>query len=96
MPAEGSGNNHPVLEEIGAEVDHARDHYGPIHSAHESIAVLREEYLEAEREVFAKRLDADRYRRELIQLAAMCVRTIEDLGLQASPLARIARQMEQA
>jgi hypothetical protein len=56
-------------------------HPGEIVSPHEGIAVIREEYLEAEAEVFASRLDRAALYLELTQLAAMCVRVIEDLGL---------------
>lgn len=70
-----------MLEEIEAEVARSRTVHGPIASAHEAIAVIREEYLEAERLVFAQTLWPLHLRRELVQLAAMCVRAAEDLRL---------------
>lgn len=66
---------------VGEELARARTKFGHIRCAHEAIAVIREEYLEAEREVFTKCLDRAGLRTELVQLAAMCVRSIEDLGL---------------
>jgi hypothetical protein len=71
-----------TLEAIRDELSCARRYHRNIQTVHEAIAVIREEYLEAEREVFAKRCDRPALRKELVQLAAMCVRTIEDLGLE--------------
>ena len=65
-------------------------------STHEAIAVIREEYLELEKEVFwgekecleiyeavgeseALEFHKDRMRSEAIQLAAMCVRFVQEL-----------------
>lgn len=49
---------------------------------HEAIAVIREEYLELEREVFLKQSEYDiaRQRKEAVQLAAMCMRFIKELA----------------
>jgi hypothetical protein len=71
-----------TLEAIRDELSSARASHDRIRGLHEAIAVIREEYLEAEREVFAKHCDRTALRKELVQLAAMCVRTIEDLGLE--------------
>lgn len=48
---------------------------------HEAIAVIREEYLELEKEVFLnqKKYSLENQQKEAIQLAAMCVRLINEL-----------------
>lgn len=74
-------DRHPSLAEIAHELERAQSQHGPIASGHEGIAVIREEYLEAEAEVFKRERDPQALRKELIQLAAMCVRMVEDLRL---------------
>lgn len=48
---------------------------------HEAIAVIREEYLELEKEIFLnqKNYNLSNQRKEAIQLAAMCIRFINEL-----------------
>jgi hypothetical protein len=48
---------------------------------HEAIAVIREEYIELEKEIFLnqKNYNLLRQRKEAIQLAAMCVRLVNEL-----------------
>jgi hypothetical protein len=59
--------------------------HGDFQSAHEGLAVIREEYLELESEVFwgrKTRSDAvwlDRIEREAVQIAAMALRFIVDV-----------------
>lgn len=69
--------------EVADEVSRARSMFPAIHSPHEGLAVIREEYLEFEDEVwqhnlFKKRDHRPQMRTELIQLAAMALRTILD------------------
>lgn len=70
-----------ALIDVNTELARARGAHKGLSTPHEAIAVIREEYLEAEREVFAKECDRRALRKELVQLAAMCLRAIEDLGL---------------
>lgn len=65
-----------ALQDVEVEYLHARTRFPPFHSYHEGIAVIREEYLELEREVFWGKRDADNRKRihaECRQLAAMAV-----------------------
>ena len=73
-----------LSQEVANEVARARELFPPIASLHESLGIIREEYLEFEKEVFAFNLTKNRdtrpaARTELIQLAAMAVRTILDV-----------------
>ena len=69
--------------EVATEVARARSMFPAIYSPHEGLAIIREEYLEFEDEVwqhnlFKKRDHRPQMRTELIQLAAMALRTILD------------------
>jgi len=66
-------------EMIDAELVKARANFRPINTFHEGIAIIREEYLELEKAIFARERDEDEIRKEAVQTAAMCVRLIEDL-----------------
>lgn len=68
---------------VGDELARARAEHGPMASAHEAYAVILEELEEFRAEVFRKQAarDKGRMRDELVQLAAMCQRAAEDLGL---------------
>jgi hypothetical protein len=72
-----------VLEDVEFETEKARDHYPNMTTAHEALGIIREEYVEFEQEVFKKQHlhDKARMRKELTQVAAMCVRAIVDLRL---------------
>ncbi len=72
-----------VLSEVYTELQRARDLFPDtdINSAHEGYAIIKEEFDEFWLEVMvnqARRSD-EKMRRELIQTAAMCVRTIVDV-----------------
>jgi hypothetical protein len=58
------------------ELRRATQRFGPMASAHEGIAVIREEYLELEREIFHG--DPQQAIEEAIQLAAMALRFLVD------------------
>lgn len=66
---------------VQEELAKARAKYRPIHSIHEGLAVIREEYREFEQEVFKQNQDAQQMLNELVQLAAMCQRVAEDTYL---------------
>ena len=72
-----------IYAAIARELARATARHAPLNSAHEAYAVLLEELDEFKAEVWKRRLDRSSaaMRAELIQLAAMCVRTIEDLEL---------------
>ena len=70
-----------ALNEITEELQRARTNHADFTSAHEGLAVIREEYCELEREVFLKRehRSAEKMHKEAIQIAAMAIRFIVDL-----------------
>jgi hypothetical protein len=79
-------NFYCLAEAARIEAERAASIHGPMHSPHEALGVIREEYKEFEEEVFdfnlAKGRDTrGKMRTELTQLAAMCLRAIHDLGL---------------
>ena len=51
--------------------------FGSFHTIHEAIGVIREEYLELEDAIFKNKPKA-RVEEEAIQVAAMCIRLLED------------------
>lgn len=67
-----------VFEKIDKELSAARAKFAPFHSGHEGYAVLKEEMDELWEAV--RKNDIRSARREAIQVAAMAVRFIEDLG----------------
>jgi hypothetical protein len=60
------------------EVHEAMERFPAFNSSHEGIAVIREEYLELEEEVFRNRGRTVSARNEAMQLAAMAIRYIVD------------------
>lgn len=67
------------LQAIQAEYDRAVGLFPPIASLHEGIAIIREEYLELEANVFARRPFMSEISTEATQLAAMCLRLLTDI-----------------
>ena len=72
-----------VSREVADEVWRASCKHKPMNSAHEAYAVILEELDEFWDEVKKKSEERtqENLRTELIQTAAMCIRTIHDLGL---------------
>lgn len=71
-----------ALFDIQTEVTRAKAlHPGDFHNAHEALAVIREEYVEFEQEVFKnkKTYSKEKAKEEAVQIAAMCVRFITEL-----------------
>lgn len=70
-----------LLSEVLAELYRTRSLFKPIHSPHEALGVVQEEFDEFKQEVYAFNLGKGRdtrpaMRKELIQLATMALRTI--------------------
>lgn len=71
-----------IAFETVTELSSARaKHPKPMNSAHEAYAVIQEELDEAWDEIKKKTIDRQALREELIQVAAMAMRAIGDLGL---------------
>jgi hypothetical protein len=70
--------------EVAVEVERAQSLFAPINGPHEGYGVIKEEFDEFWDEVKRYNLNKNRdtrpqMRLELIQLAAMCLRTIHDV-----------------
>lgn len=69
-----TAKNLALVAEIFAELDRANALHGKFNSTHEGISVIREEYLELEKEIFwGNPMNA---RSEAVQMAAMCIKMI--------------------
>ncbi len=73
-----------ILSSIEEEVERAQKLHPPIHSLHEGYAVIAEELDEFWEQVRlkAERRDPEAVRNELIQTAAMCVRTLLNVRIE--------------
>ena len=73
--------NAAILKEIDMELVRAREKFKPINSAHEGYAVILEEVEEFWQQVMLKKSlrDPEAMRKELIQIAAMAIRTLQDV-----------------
>lgn len=71
------------LLDVQEEFYRAIKKHAPLNSAHEAYAVILEELDEYKAEVWKKRSNRDSaaMRAELVQIAAMCMRAVEDLNL---------------
>lgn len=70
-----------IYEEIKKELDDANLKFPPFKSTHEAYAVIKEEFEEIWDEVKKKNPDYLNMKKELIQICAMCVKTIENFNL---------------
>ncbi len=70
-----------LLEEIVQEIGRAKRKHPDCPTLHHAIAVIREEYLELEHEIFVDNKDRAAIDKEAIQLAATCIRLIMDVNL---------------
>lgn len=69
------------LKMVRDEISRSRELHGDLHSAHEALGVMMEEWSEVKREIYNKKLDKGKLLEELVQLAAMCGKTAIDCGL---------------
>lgn len=60
-----------LLKLVDKELKTAQETHGGFNSLHEGIAVLREEYIELEQEIFKKRANLHKVKEEALQVAAM-------------------------
>lgn len=67
-----------ALQQVGEELVKAQKKFPAFMSMHEGIAIIREEYLELEAEVFKEREDMIQLRKEAKQLGAMALRFLVD------------------
>jgi NTP pyrophosphatase (non-canonical NTP hydrolase) len=70
-----------ILEEINSELNKANESHPNFHSHHEAYAVILEEVCEYWDEVRKRKPNVLNMRKELIQVAAMCVKTIESFNM---------------
>jgi hypothetical protein len=80
-----------LMQEVAVELERAQYLFKPIHSPHEALGVVMEEFEEFKDEVYAFNLGKGRdtrlaMRKELIQLATMALRSILD-ALEFDPTA---------
>jgi hypothetical protein len=69
-----------TLWEVQEELESAMDKFDPFNTAHEGYAVILEEVDELWTEVKTQNPEWSKMRRECIQIAAMAIRFINDLG----------------
>jgi hypothetical protein len=70
-----------IVLDVIVELNRAESLHAPMMSKAHALGVIREEYLEFEREVMLEKSEGlnPTMTTELVQLAAMCVRAIQDL-----------------
>lgn len=74
-------NRPDLFEEMEVIIEKAYKKHGDMNSFHEAYAVILEELDEFWDEVKKKQPDKANSRTELLQIAAMCIKTIESLDL---------------
>jgi len=66
---------------VEEELSKSRQQHGNIHSAHEGLGIIEEEFWEVKLEIFKKKIDKQLLLKELVQVAAMCNKLAEDIKL---------------
>jgi hypothetical protein len=69
-----------ILQDVSETFDRSNTKHGPFVSVHDGLGVLREEYLELEKEVFWGH-DKSKIRAEAIDVAAMAVKLVDSLSV---------------
>lgn len=72
-----------AVDDVLAELARAEAKFAPMHSGHEGLAVVEEEFEEFKREVFHG--SRERQREECVQVAAMALRFIQDVSDRPEP-----------
>jgi len=70
-----------IMKEVISELNEATEKFGSFNNRHEGLALIREEYLELEKEIFKKDPSKDKMTKEAIQLAAVAIRFVHDVSL---------------
>ena len=68
------------LELVEEEINRSRAIHGNIHSAHEALGIIDEEFEEVRKEIHQRHLNKENLLKELVQLAAMCAKAADDIG----------------
>ena len=68
-----------ILDDIRTELESARENYPAMHSYHEGIAIIKEEFDEVWDEIKMKNPNVQYIREEVIQLASSSARFAYDL-----------------
>jgi hypothetical protein len=66
---------------VEKEIERSRKIHGNIHSFHEGLGIIYEEYSEFRDEIFEKKHNKEAILEELVQLAASCRKLAEDMNL---------------
>ncbi len=70
-----------IINDIKTELNSANEKFPPFKSTHEAYAVILEEMDEFWDEVKKKNPDYKNMKTELIQISAMCIKTIQNFNL---------------
>lgn len=68
-----------ILDDIRAELERAQKNYPKMNSFHEGYAIILEELDEVWDEIKMKNHNVQEIRKEMTQVASMCVRFLHDL-----------------
>lgn len=85
-----------VMMDVLERFDDAVQRFHPYNSAHEGIAVIREEYLELEHEVFKRERSRDPHvlRAEAIDIAVTAIRFVVDMDLADTSLIHASQDID--
>lgn len=72
-----------AIDDVIDELARAEAKFAPMHSGHEGLAVIEEEFEEFKREVFHG--TRERQRAECVQVAAMALRFLQDISDRPAP-----------